>query len=156
MWNSEGKWTDFIYIDSAASDKVELLFDSREFVFVCSQFFHNPYSSLHLCLGNIHFDTMAPSFIERQEVASSITLETLSSDRNHINDRDFPSSLATSKPSTMEKLVASGGGANTLNEGEVVEDESIYMSGVKLGLVMSGLCLCSFLVGLVYGPLSFP
>lgn len=33
--------------------------------------------------------------------------------------------------------------------GEEVEDESVYLSGIRLGLIVLGLCLCVLLVGLV-------
>jgi hypothetical protein len=33
--------------------------------------------------------------------------------------------------------------------GEEVEDESEYLSGIRLGLIVLGLCLCVLLVGLV-------
>ena len=34
-------------------------------------------------------------------------------------------------------------------KGEEVEDESEHLSGIRLGLIVLGLCLCVFLVGLV-------
>jgi hypothetical protein len=33
--------------------------------------------------------------------------------------------------------------------GEEIEDESEYLSGIRLGLIVLGLCLCVLLVGLV-------
>jgi hypothetical protein len=51
-----------------------------------------------------------------------------------------------------EKAISSD--KHSIQNGDEDEDDSQYLSGLKLGLIMLGLCLSCFLVGLVCLPLS--
>lgn len=91
-----------------------------------------------------------------EKVAYSSSLDVPSTEKSFDNshDKEQVSSTSTSPPSIIDNK---GTDDDTKEESlkskneerEVVEDESAYLHGAKLGLVMLGLCMAGLLVGLV-------
>jgi len=90
------------------------------------------------------------------KAVSSSSLDIPSTEKNSSNSqaKEQVSTTSTSPPSiTNSKELDDGGKEGSLKskngENSVVEDESLYLTGAKLGLVMVGLCMAGLLVGLV-------
>lgn len=100
---------------------------------------------------------MSNPLAEKEDKAAySSSLDIPSTEKSFKNgqDKEQVSSASTSPPSIIDNKGADEDRKEESlkskdGEGGVVEDESAYLNGATLGLVMVGLCMAGLLVGLV-------
>lgn len=82
-------------------------------------------------------------------IASTEESSSINQEKQHVSSSSTPPSLTTDKAVDAEGIDKAENGEGGL------EDESLYLSGMKLGLVMLGLGLAALLVGLVSHPPTY-